>query len=110
MIGLRALVRRIVLLMLLAFGAPHGAFAQGLNSSGPAPSENLAVDATLARVALMPSASIIKDTVANKTIEEVMREARSGNTTRLDKEVFSTGFSSARLRTTPRARLSAHRR
>ena len=95
MIGLSALVRRIALLMLLALGAPHGAFAQGLNSSGSAPSENLAVDATQARVALMPSASIIKDTAANKTIEEVMREAQSGNTTRLDKEVFSTGFSSA---------------
>ncbi len=89
-------MRRIaLLLMLLVLGAPHGTFAQGLNSSGPAPSENLAVDATQTGVELMPSASIIKDTAANKTIEEVMREVQSGNSTRVDKEAFSTIFSSS---------------
>lgn len=100
MAGLSALGRRIALLMLLvlvllALGASQGSFAQGLNSSSPAPSANLAVDAAQTRVELMPSASFIKDTAANKTIEDVMREVQSGNSTRVDKEAFSTIFSSS---------------
>lgn len=95
MLGLNASMRRFALLMLLALGAPYGAFAQGLNSSGPASFIILAVDATQALVTLMPSASIIKDTAANKTFEEVMQEALSGGFTRLDNEAFSTIFSSA---------------
>lgn len=90
-----ATISWLILLVLLVLGAPNGAFAQGHHSSGPAPYGNLAVDATQTRVALMPSASIVKDTAANKTFKEVMREAQSGSSTRVDKEAFSTIFSSA---------------
>ncbi len=59
------------------------------------PTAGIAIDATQAQVALIPRASIIKDEAGNKTVEEVMRAALSGKSTRLDYEVFSTNFTRA---------------
>ncbi len=59
------------------------------------PSAGIVADVTQAQIALIPWASIIKDEAGNKTVEEVTKEATSGNSTRLDSEVFSTNFSAA---------------
>ena len=59
------------------------------------PSAAIAANATDTELALIPMANIIKDEAGNKTVEEVMRAALSGKSTRSDHEVFSTGFSKA---------------
>ena len=83
----------LITLLALCMGQTRAVEAQSSRDSDP--SAGVAADATAAQIALIPWAYIIKDSAANKSVEEVMREAPSGNSTRLDKEVFSTGFSSA---------------
>lgn len=59
------------------------------------PPAAIAANATDAELALIPWANIIKDEAGNKTVAEVMRAVQSGNSSSLDQEVFSTGFSTA---------------
>ena len=87
------LIAFLFTLLILCMGQARAVAAQSSQDSGP--SAAIAADATAAQVALIPWAFIIKDPAANRTVEEVMREAQSGNATRVDKEAFSTIFSSA---------------
>lgn len=59
------------------------------------PTAAIAADASDAEFALIPWANIIKDEAGNKTVAEVMQDIRSGNSTSLNHNVFSTGFSTA---------------
>lgn len=79
------------LLALLAMCAGQTTMA----AEDASPSAGIAANATDAELALIPWANIIKDEAGNKTVEEVTRAVLSGKSTRLDHEVFSTGFSAA---------------
>ena len=52
-------------------------------------------DVTSTQLSLIPWANIVKDEAGNMTVGEVMRAVQSGNSTRLDRDVFSTRFSKA---------------
>lgn len=83
----------VLTLLTLCVGPATRAAAQ--DSPGLGPSAGMAADAKQAQLALIPWASIIKDEAGNKTVEEVTRAVLSGNSIRLDQEVFSPGFSTA---------------
>ena len=81
-----------VLLLLLAICAGDATPAAAQQSG---PSAGIAVDATAAQVALIPWAAVIKDESGNKTAGDVLTTVRSRNSTNLDQEVFSPGYSAA---------------
>ena len=80
-------------LLALCVGQTKEAAAQ--NSQNSSPSAGVAADATTAQIALIPWAFIIKDETGEKTVDEVMRTALSGNRISPDREVFSPGYSTA---------------
>ena len=80
--------------MLLSLLAPR-AFAQAQDSRGTVLSAVRADDPTLAQLALIPWAFIIKDEAGNKTVDEVMQSVLAGDSTKLNKDAFSTIFTSA---------------
>ena len=78
-------------LLVLWFGQQPPAAAADTDSQGGSRS----VDATQARVTLMPSASMVKDAKADLSVDEVLAMARNGLATKLDQGAFSPGYSSA---------------
>lgn len=83
-----------LLFTLLALCVPP-TFAAVSDAVAARASAGQAADATAEQVALIPWASVIKDAARNKTADEVTKAALSGNASRLGKDAFSTGFSSA---------------
>jgi class 3 adenylate cyclase len=80
-----------ITLLAFWFGQPSPALATGKAEQIGSDS----VDASQSRVALMPSASMVKDAEANLNLDEVLALTRGGQAKRLDQGVLSPGYSSA---------------
>jgi class 3 adenylate cyclase len=89
------LVVRVALLLAMLLASVPSSLAQAVGRGAAMAPMSMAVDAAAPDVALMSHSVIIKDETRNKSVDQAFAQAMSGPSSRVNGDVFSTGFSSA---------------